>query len=140
MSKSRIVTLRFGKPPARKQSQGSQQDWIVKRLQGGRAHPLAACGVATLGNPTLLRFQAAVDVMRDRRAFARTLPMSRSCYSQRTLKRRFCVYVRGSKRQTARAFHSGVAVARSGRVLVTGVHSIGVHWVSEAQRASPCRG
>ena len=25
-----------------------QQDWILKRVQGGRAHPLAACGVATL--------------------------------------------------------------------------------------------
>ena len=25
-----------------------QQDWILKCVQGGRAHPLAACGVATL--------------------------------------------------------------------------------------------
>jgi hypothetical protein len=25
-----------------------QQDWFLKSLQGGRAHPLAACGVATL--------------------------------------------------------------------------------------------
>jgi hypothetical protein len=25
-----------------------QQDWILKGLQGGRVHPLAACGVATL--------------------------------------------------------------------------------------------
>jgi hypothetical protein len=31
-------------PPPRKQ----QQDWILKCLQGGRAHPLAACGVAVL--------------------------------------------------------------------------------------------
>jgi hypothetical protein len=27
---------------------GEQQDWILMRRQGGRAHPLAACGVATL--------------------------------------------------------------------------------------------
>jgi hypothetical protein len=25
-----------------------QQDWLLKCVQGGRAHPLAACGVATL--------------------------------------------------------------------------------------------
>jgi hypothetical protein len=30
--------------PPRKQDPRRQQDWILKGLQGGRAHPLAACG------------------------------------------------------------------------------------------------
>ena len=29
-------------------AKGVQQDWILKCLQGVRAHPLAACAVATL--------------------------------------------------------------------------------------------
>jgi hypothetical protein len=33
------------KPP---QSPRQKHDWLLKRLQGGRAHPLATCGVATL--------------------------------------------------------------------------------------------
>jgi hypothetical protein len=32
----------FGNPPPR---EPTQQDWVLKCLQGGRAHPLAACGV-----------------------------------------------------------------------------------------------
>jgi hypothetical protein len=42
-----LMCLGFGKPPPRKQSQGSHF-WILKCLQGGRARPLAACGLATL--------------------------------------------------------------------------------------------
>jgi hypothetical protein len=40
--------LRFGKPPPRKKTPRQKQDWFLEYLQGGRAHPLAACGVATL--------------------------------------------------------------------------------------------
>jgi hypothetical protein len=34
--------------PPRKADPRQQQDWFLKGLQGGRAHPLAACRVATL--------------------------------------------------------------------------------------------
>jgi hypothetical protein len=49
----------FGKPPARKQGPRQTQNWFLKCLQGGRAHPLAACGVATLccSPPALLVYQ-----------------------------------------------------------------------------------
>jgi hypothetical protein len=36
----------FGKPS--KADPREQQDWILRCVQGGRAHPLAACGVGTL--------------------------------------------------------------------------------------------
>ena len=45
-----------GKPPTSKADPRQQQDWFLECLQGGRAHPLAASGVATLccSPPTLL--------------------------------------------------------------------------------------
>jgi hypothetical protein len=40
-----------------------RQDWILKRLQGGCDHPLAACAVATLGcSPPVLATEALVLV------------------------------------------------------------------------------
>ena len=38
----------FGKPPHSKADPRQQQEWSLKRLQAGRARPLAACAVATL--------------------------------------------------------------------------------------------
>jgi hypothetical protein len=35
--------LRVGKPPVESSPRQKKQDWILKCLQGGRAHPLAAC-------------------------------------------------------------------------------------------------
>ena len=54
----RKLLRKYHHPTARSQVRGSwsfgqaskqqQQDWILKCLQGGQAHPLAVCGVATL--------------------------------------------------------------------------------------------
>jgi hypothetical protein len=43
-----LTIARVWKAAASKADPRQQHDWILKCLQGGRAHPLAACGVATL--------------------------------------------------------------------------------------------
>ena len=63
----RPVRTGFGKPPPLEGRPRQKQNWFLKCLQGGRAHRLAACGVATLCccvGPALLE----TDFFRCRRA------------------------------------------------------------------------
>jgi hypothetical protein len=43
-----LLTLGFGNAATSKADPRQKQDWVLECLQGGRARPLAACGVATL--------------------------------------------------------------------------------------------
>jgi hypothetical protein len=47
-SPDRILSKRVWKAATSKAEPRKTQDWVLKCLQGGRAHPLAACGMATL--------------------------------------------------------------------------------------------
>jgi hypothetical protein len=80
--------VRFGHAATPKAEPRQQQDWVLKCLQGGRAHPLAACGVATLCCPPPALEPVAATRAEGRTSLARRVVLMRECLRSKRASRR----------------------------------------------------